>query len=304
MPVSESMISALIDLNRADDEGLVAQLTSQLRNLIATGRLGKGRALPSSRRLASDLGVSRNTVTYAFEQLAAEGYLEASHGRRPMVTVDGGERIEDAGAVASRVRPGKPRLSPWASKPQADRLADVLSGAAKTLASGARRFQGVSERGLGALPAPQRRARGQARARTGQPDAPARGAGALSGDQQGRPRHGGSDPDPAERAGRADLDCGRAHHARRRRLGRGSRLSRCRGRLPRVRRARDRDEVGRAGHAADAGNGRAEIHLHDAIAPAPDRPADVARAPHRISWPEQARQDLDRGGRLRRRIPL
>jgi len=51
------MISALIDLNRADDEGLVAQLTSQLRNLIATGRLGKGRTLPSSRRLASDLGV-------------------------------------------------------------------------------------------------------------------------------------------------------------------------------------------------------------------------------------------------------
>src|SRR5947208_2494545 len=109
------MVSALIDLKRADEEGLVAQLTSQLRSLIATGRLGKGRTLPSSRRLASDLGVSRNTVTYAFEQLAAEGYLEASHGRRPMVTADGGERIEEASAVASRRRPGKPRLSLWAS---------------------------------------------------------------------------------------------------------------------------------------------------------------------------------------------
>ncbi|MGY4435599.1 GntR family transcriptional regulator/MocR family aminotransferase [Bradyrhizobium sp. F1.13.1] len=115
MPVPESMISALIDLNRSDDEGLVAQLTSQLRSLIATGRLGKGRTLPSSRRLASDLGVSRNTVSYAFEQLTAEGYLEASRGRRPMVTVDGGERVAEAGAVASRMRPGKPRLSPWAS---------------------------------------------------------------------------------------------------------------------------------------------------------------------------------------------
>jgi GntR family transcriptional regulator/MocR family aminotransferase len=71
VPVPESMISALIELNRADDEGLVAQLTSQLRSLIATGRLVKGRTLPSSRRLASDLGVSRNTVSYAFEQLAA-----------------------------------------------------------------------------------------------------------------------------------------------------------------------------------------------------------------------------------------
>ena len=90
MPVSDDMISALIDLSRGDDEGLVAQLTGQLRNLIATGRLGKGRVLPSSRRLAEDLGVSRNTVTYAFEQLAAEGYLAASHGRRPVVMVDGG----------------------------------------------------------------------------------------------------------------------------------------------------------------------------------------------------------------------
>lgn len=97
MPVSESMISALIDLKRVDDEGLAAQLTGQLRNLIAAGRLGKGRALPSSRRLASDLGVSRNTVTYAFEQLAAEGYLETSRGRRPVVTADGGAQGEGWG---------------------------------------------------------------------------------------------------------------------------------------------------------------------------------------------------------------
>ncbi|MGX4773008.1 MocR-like pyridoxine biosynthesis transcription factor PdxR [Bradyrhizobium guangdongense] len=110
------MISALIDLKRAGGDGLVAQLTSQLRSLIAAGRLAKGRALPSSRRLASDLGVSRNTVTYAFEQLAAEGYLAASHGRRPVVTVDGGERIKGAGATASRGRSAKPQLSPWAAK--------------------------------------------------------------------------------------------------------------------------------------------------------------------------------------------
>ncbi len=110
------MISALIDLNRADDDGLVAQLTSQLRNLIATGRLDKGCALPSSRRLAGDLGVSRNTVTYAFEQLAAEGYLAASHGRRPVVTVDGGVHGDGVGAVASSARSAKPRLSPWASR--------------------------------------------------------------------------------------------------------------------------------------------------------------------------------------------
>lgn len=116
MPVSNDMISTLIDLNRADGEGLVARLTSQLRSLIVSGGLDKGRALPSSRGLASDLGVSRNTVTYAFEQLAAEGYLEASRGRRPVVTFGGGERIEGPRAVTSRPRSGKPRLSPWASR--------------------------------------------------------------------------------------------------------------------------------------------------------------------------------------------
>lgn len=116
MPVSDSMVSTLIDLKRADDDGLVAQLTGQLRSLIATGRLGKGRALPSSRRLASDLGVSRNTVTCAFEQLAAEGYLAASHGRRPVVTVDGSAQGEGVGAAGSGARAVKPRLSPWASQ--------------------------------------------------------------------------------------------------------------------------------------------------------------------------------------------
>ncbi|WP_440638514.1 PLP-dependent aminotransferase family protein [Bradyrhizobium sp. PUT101] len=115
MPVLEDVISALVELKRTDDAGLVTQLTSQLRDLIASGRLGKGRALPSSRRLAGDLGVSRNTVTYAYEQLAAEGYIEASRGRRPVVTVDGGGRRIGAGAAAARERSGKPRLSPWAS---------------------------------------------------------------------------------------------------------------------------------------------------------------------------------------------
>ncbi|WP_198028195.1 PLP-dependent aminotransferase family protein [Bradyrhizobium sp. WSM1743] len=112
------MIGGLIDLKRTEGEGLATQLTGQLRSLIASGRLGKGRALPSSRRLASDLGVSRNTVTYAFEQLAAEGYLKASHGRRPVVAIDGGERIEGARSVASSPRSARPRISPWASKLQ------------------------------------------------------------------------------------------------------------------------------------------------------------------------------------------
>src|SRR6201998_3310527 len=43
-------------------------------------RLGAGSKLPSSRDLARDLGIARNTVIAAFEQLAAEGYVASVAG--------------------------------------------------------------------------------------------------------------------------------------------------------------------------------------------------------------------------------
>ena len=87
------MIAGLIELKRSDDNGLVAQLTHRLRQLISSGRIGKGSVLPSSRRLAAELAVSRNTVSYAFEQLVAEGYLEMSRGRRAAVAAHIEERL-------------------------------------------------------------------------------------------------------------------------------------------------------------------------------------------------------------------
>ncbi|MGH8675516.1 MAG: GntR family transcriptional regulator [Burkholderiales bacterium] len=46
-----------------------------LKSSIRGGRLGPAARLPSTRALAQDLGVSRNTVMLAYEQLAAEGYV-------------------------------------------------------------------------------------------------------------------------------------------------------------------------------------------------------------------------------------
>ena len=43
-------------------------------------RISSGARLPSSRGLAADLGVSRNTVVSAFDQLLAEGYVDARTG--------------------------------------------------------------------------------------------------------------------------------------------------------------------------------------------------------------------------------
>lgn len=56
------------------------QIYKELRRAIVLGRLKPGSRLPSTRELASDLGVSRNTVMQAFAQLDSEGYLKAAIG--------------------------------------------------------------------------------------------------------------------------------------------------------------------------------------------------------------------------------
>ncbi|OZI58596.1 DNA-binding protein [Bordetella genomosp. 1] len=56
---------------------LQRQLQHRLRQAILTGRLAPGTRLPASRALAESLGISRNTVTIAYDHLAAEGYVLA-----------------------------------------------------------------------------------------------------------------------------------------------------------------------------------------------------------------------------------
>jgi GntR family transcriptional regulator/MocR family aminotransferase len=56
------------------------QLERTLRDAIRDGRLPAGSRLPSSRALSAELGISRGVVTSAYEQLAAEGYLETRQG--------------------------------------------------------------------------------------------------------------------------------------------------------------------------------------------------------------------------------
>ena len=55
-------------------------LERALRDAARTGRLAPGLQLPSSRALAADLGLARNTVTEAYSQLIAEGWLTARPG--------------------------------------------------------------------------------------------------------------------------------------------------------------------------------------------------------------------------------
>jgi GntR family transcriptional regulator/MocR family aminotransferase len=57
-----------------------ARLEGALRDAVAGGRLPPGTRLPSSRGLAADLGIARNTVAEAYGQLVAEGWLVARTG--------------------------------------------------------------------------------------------------------------------------------------------------------------------------------------------------------------------------------
>jgi GntR family transcriptional regulator/MocR family aminotransferase len=59
---------------------LFRQLYEGVRRRILDGTLAPGVRLPATRRLAGELGVARNTVLSAYEQLLAEGYLEGKVG--------------------------------------------------------------------------------------------------------------------------------------------------------------------------------------------------------------------------------
>ena len=67
-------MALLLDLSKADGP-LYRRVYHALKAMIRDGRLGPAARLPSTRELAADLRVSRNTVMLAYEQLLAEGYV-------------------------------------------------------------------------------------------------------------------------------------------------------------------------------------------------------------------------------------
>src|SRR5215472_3227991 len=56
------------------------QIETSIRDAVRAGRLPRGAALPPTRVLAADLGVSRGVVVEAYQQLTAEGYLASQAG--------------------------------------------------------------------------------------------------------------------------------------------------------------------------------------------------------------------------------
>src|SRR5690242_9947734 len=107
--MAETWASASVDLHLDLVGSRIREaLERALRDAVRTGRLGPGLQLPSSRALAADLGIARNTVADAYSQLIAEGWLTARQGA--------GTRVADRSpAVEAATTP-----APQASRPQYD----------------------------------------------------------------------------------------------------------------------------------------------------------------------------------------
>lgn len=131
-------------LDRVSDEPDYRQLLRLMQQAILTGQLAPGTKLPSSRTLAGDLRIARNTVLRVYDQLTAEGYVISSTGSGTYVA----DTRPDSAAVRARhpapvpAAPGAPAATPAARREPGD-----LSGRGQRLIAQA----GVSPKQWGAF---------------------------------------------------------------------------------------------------------------------------------------------------------
>lgn len=99
---------SIFSLSEADSLSLYRQVYIEIRKAILNGNLERGMRLPSSRMLSIELGVSRNTIITAFEQLESEGFLLSQAGAGSYVAYE---------FSISEPKVGSPTLSNNASNP-------------------------------------------------------------------------------------------------------------------------------------------------------------------------------------------
>ena len=147
-----------VTVRRDAPQSLREQLEAQLRDGVRAGRLRPGAALPPSRALARELGVSRGVVVEAYAQLVAEGFLTARRGAGTAVA-DGaappaGTRPATAAAVGpSPLAPGGRGVAAVAAP--ADPLApayDLRTGRPDLAAFPRAAWQAATARALRAMP--------------------------------------------------------------------------------------------------------------------------------------------------------
>ncbi len=114
--IATSLPTATIALDRSSSTALYRQLYDQLREAILSGRLSPGTRLPSTRELAEELNLARNTVLNAFEQLYAESYLERHVGDGTYVSAqlpDDLLRVKSPRPARERAKGNGQLISKW-----------------------------------------------------------------------------------------------------------------------------------------------------------------------------------------------
>ena len=91
-------------MNPAEGVSRQRQIFDQIRDMILAGRLSAGTRLPSTRTLAAKLSAARNTVLFAYEQLEAEGYLEARPGSGHYVSAQLPENLLNVAPVSAAAK--------------------------------------------------------------------------------------------------------------------------------------------------------------------------------------------------------
>ena len=88
--------------DRDQMEPVYRQLRNYIRDLIAADRLPRGTKLPATRELATSLGLSRNTVAQAYDELIADGLVAAHVGQGTFVATPGTRPPRGAGGEPHR----------------------------------------------------------------------------------------------------------------------------------------------------------------------------------------------------------
>lgn len=103
------MPSGPLQIDRRPGLPVYRQISQRLRDEIERGERAPGARLPTIRALADELGVHRDTVALAYEELAREGLVEATVGRGSFVS-------GPPGAAVPAAAPFEPTLAPVVSR--------------------------------------------------------------------------------------------------------------------------------------------------------------------------------------------
>ncbi|SAL72101.1 GntR family transcriptional regulator [Caballeronia telluris] len=123
-------------LDRGNGQPIYRQLHRLLQQAILSRELPAGTKVPSSRLLATELGVGRNTVTQVYEQLALEGYVSSATGRGTFVADSAPDEI------VFDERPSRIEIAPAVLSTRGERL---IAGAGVSKRQGGAFMPGVPD---------------------------------------------------------------------------------------------------------------------------------------------------------------